>query len=126
MVVLGFGTLGILHFVRKRDFEAIVPEYVPMSAEDAVRWSGYAELIGAAGVAIPATRPLARWWLLGLLAAVYPANIEMAVAPERCAERGVPADRIVLIAWGPEVLQRVRVPRSVVVRVGARALQPVP
>lgn len=93
-VVLGFGTLGVLHFIRKRDFEAIVPDYVPMSAENAVRWSGYAELAGAAGVAIPATRPLARWWLLGLLASVYPANIEMAVAPERCAERGVPADQM--------------------------------
>jgi uncharacterized membrane protein len=94
MVVVGFGTLGVLHFVRPKDFEAIVPEYIPISARDAVRWSGFAELTGAAGVAIPATRPLARWWLLGLLAAVYPANIEMAVAPERCAERGVPADRM--------------------------------
>jgi uncharacterized membrane protein len=93
-VVVGFGTLGVLHFVRPRQFEAIVPKFVPMSAENAVRWSGYAELIGAAGVAVPATRRLARWWLLGLLAAVYPANIEMAVAPERCAKRGVPADRI--------------------------------
>jgi hypothetical protein len=47
-------------------------------------------------------------------------------AADYLLERGVPADRIVLIAWGPEVLQRVRVPRSVVVRVGSRALQPVP
>jgi uncharacterized membrane protein len=53
-----------------------------------------AELVGAAAVAVPATRPLARWWLLGLLAAVYPANIEMAVAPERSAARGVRADAI--------------------------------
>jgi uncharacterized membrane protein len=82
-VVLGFGTLGVLHFVRRRDFEAIVPEYVPISAEDAVRWSGVAELVGAAAVAVPATRPFARWWLLGLLAAVYPANIEMAVHSDR-------------------------------------------
>jgi uncharacterized membrane protein len=94
IVVIGFGTLGVLHFVRKREFEAIVPDYVPISARDAVCWSGVAELVGAAGVAIPATRPLARWWLLGLLAAVYPANIEMAVAPERSAARGVPANRI--------------------------------
>lgn len=94
MVVLGFGALGILHFVRRREFEAIVPDYVPISAEDAVRWSGVAELVGAAAVAVPATRPLARWWLLGLLAAVYPANIEMAVAPDRVAERGVPTDRV--------------------------------
>lgn len=93
-LAIGFGTMGVLHFARARDFEASVPEYVPISARDAVRWSGVAELVGAAGVAIPATRPVARWWLLGLLAAVYPANIEMAVAPDRVAQRGVRIDRI--------------------------------
>jgi uncharacterized membrane protein len=94
ILTIGFGTMGVLHFVRPRDFEATVPEYIPISARDAVRWSGVAELTGAAAIAIPATRPLARWWLLGLLAAVYPANIEMAVAPDRVAERGVPTDRM--------------------------------
>ena len=93
-MTIGFGTLGVLHFIRPREFEAIVPDYVPISARDAVRWSGVAEVVGAAGVAIPATRPFARWWLLGLLAAVFPANVEMAVAPDRCAERGVAADRM--------------------------------
>jgi uncharacterized membrane protein len=93
-LVIGFGTLGVLHFVRKRDFEAIVPEYIPISARDAVRWSGVAELVGAAAVAVPATRPFARWWLLGLLASVFPANIEMAVAPEHSAARGVAADKV--------------------------------
>jgi uncharacterized membrane protein len=29
------------------------------------------------------TRRAARWWLLATLAAVYPANIEMALHPER-------------------------------------------
>jgi uncharacterized membrane protein len=29
------------------------------------------------------TRPVARWWLLATLLAVYPANIHMAVRPER-------------------------------------------
>jgi uncharacterized membrane protein len=94
ILAIAFGSMGVLHFVRAREFEASVPEYIPISARDAVRWSGVAELIGAATVANPATRPFARWWLLGLLAAVYPANIEMAVAPERVAERGVPIDRL--------------------------------
>jgi uncharacterized membrane protein len=93
ILVLGFGTMGVLHFARPRDFEATVPEYVPISARDAVRWSGVAELTGAAAIAIPAARPFARWWLLGLLGAVFPANIEMAVAPDRVTERGVPIDR---------------------------------
>jgi uncharacterized membrane protein len=89
VLAIGFGTMGILHFVRPKDFEATVPEYVPISARDAVRWSGVAELVGAATMSVPATRPVARWWLLGLLAAVYPANIEMAVAPDKVSERGV-------------------------------------
>ena len=41
--------------------------------------SGLAEIAGAAAVTSARTRPLARWWLLGLLAAVFPANIHMAV-----------------------------------------------
>ena len=94
VLAVGFGAMGILHFVRPRDFEATVPEYVPISARDAVRWSGVAELVGAATMSASATRPVARWWLLGLLAAVYPANIEMAVAPDRVAERGVRTDRV--------------------------------
>ncbi len=94
LLAIGFGTMGVLHFIRPKDFEATVPEYVPISARDAVRWSGVAELTGAAAVAFPATRVFARWWLLGLLAAVYPANIEMAVAPDRVAARGVATDRV--------------------------------
>ena len=31
----------------------------------------------------PGTRNFARWWLLGVLAAVYPANVHMTLHPER-------------------------------------------
>jgi uncharacterized membrane protein len=49
-----------------------------------VFWSGVAELIGGLAVLGESTRnPFARWWLLGVLAAVYPANVHMALHPER-------------------------------------------
>lgn len=85
---------GTMHAVRKRDYEATVPAYIPISPEDAVRWSGYAELTGGMLVLPSATRRLGRWWLLGLLLAVFPANVHMAVDPDDVASRGVPIDRL--------------------------------
>ena len=41
-----------------------------------------------------ATRRLGRWWLLGLLVAVFPANVHMASSPTMSTARGVPIDRL--------------------------------
>ena len=91
-LLAGFFTVaGTLHFVRPRAYEAIMPPYVPAHRE-AVQVSGAAELIGGLAVVSPATRPAARWWLLGLLAAVFPANVYMAVKPEEI--RGLDTERI--------------------------------
>lgn len=76
-----FAFTGTMHFVRRRFFEAIVPPPVP--ARPAVTISGAAELAGAAALLHPATRRFGRWWLLALLLAVFPANVHMAVNPER-------------------------------------------
>lgn len=76
-----FSTMGTLHFVIPRSFEAIVPRGVP--AKEAVAVSGVAELAGGLAILHPATRRLGRWWLLALLLAVFPANIHMAVNPEQ-------------------------------------------
>lgn len=78
-----FAFTGTMHFLRPRLFEAIVPPPVP--PKEAVAVSGAAELAGAAAVLHPATRRLGRWWLLALLLAVFPANVHMAVSPERIA-----------------------------------------
>jgi uncharacterized membrane protein len=85
---------GTMHFVRRPDYEATVPAYVRISPRDAVRWSGVAEIAGGVLAAPAATRKLARWWLLGLLVAVFPANVHMAVDPADVASRGVPIDRL--------------------------------
>jgi uncharacterized membrane protein len=87
-----FTFAGVMHFVIPRRYEATVPEYVPISPEAAVRWSGVAEIAGGVGVLVPPTRRLAGTWLVALLVAVFPANVHMAVNPEEI--RGLDLRRI--------------------------------
>ena len=74
---------GTMHFVVPRSYEAIVPRSIARWKREAVIVSGAAEIAGGVAMLPHATRRAARWWLLGVLAAVYPANIQMAVNPER-------------------------------------------
>jgi uncharacterized membrane protein len=78
-----FTFTGTMHFLRPRFFEAIVPPAIEPQKQEVVAISGAAEIAGAALVLHPASRRLARWWLLALLVAVFPANIHMAVNPEQ-------------------------------------------
>jgi uncharacterized membrane protein len=78
-----FTFTGVMHFVTPRRFEAIVPDYVPLSPHDAVVISGVAEIVGGLAVVPESTRRVAGWWLLATLAAVFPANVHMAVSPEK-------------------------------------------
>lgn len=88
----GFFVLaGTMHFVRPAYYRAIMPPSLPYHRE-AVIVSGVAEIAGGAAVASPQTQRLARWWLIALLAAVFPANVHMAVNPEQV--RGLDVDRI--------------------------------
>jgi len=73
---------GANHFLIPKAYRAIVPDYLPAHRE-LVIWSGVAEIAGGIAVIPSRTRRFARWWLLGVLAAVYPANIHMALHPER-------------------------------------------
>lgn len=77
-----FAFAGAMHFVIPRSYESIVPPWLTLRRE-AVVVSGVAEIAGAAAILSPASRRFARWWLLGLLAAVFPANVHMAVNPEQ-------------------------------------------
>ena len=78
---IAFVVAGTLHFTHTRAYMAIMPPYVPRHRES-VYVSGAAEIAGGIGVLVPATRPVARWWLLALLAAVFPANLHMAPNPQ--------------------------------------------
>lgn len=77
-----FAFAGAMHFVIPRSYKAIMPPVIPRHRE-AVIVSGLAEIAGGAAVVPRRTRRFARWWLLGLLVAVFPANIHMAVNPEQ-------------------------------------------
>ena len=67
---------GTAHFVVPSSFDQIVPAWVP-DARMATLASGAAELAGAIGLLIPATRVAAGWGLIALLLAVFPANVHM-------------------------------------------------
>jgi uncharacterized membrane protein len=70
---------GTMHFAIPRQYESIVPPRLARWRKELVVISGVAEIAGGVAVLPERTRRGARWWLLGALAAVYPANIHMAV-----------------------------------------------
>jgi uncharacterized membrane protein len=86
-----FTTTGVLHFVIPRSYEAMMPPSLPAHRE-AVIVSGVAEIAGGIAVVHPGGRRLARWWLLALLVAVFPANVHMALNPEQV--RGLDLERV--------------------------------
>ena len=72
-----FGGIGVLHFVRPAQFDAIIPASVPAKRE-LTYVSGAAELAGAAGLVARPNRTVG-WALVALLGAVFPANVNQAV-----------------------------------------------
>lgn len=69
--------IGIAHFVAPKGFEAIIPEELP-AKRALVYGSGVAEVALGVALAVRPTRAVG-WATVGLLAAVFPANINMAV-----------------------------------------------
>lgn len=78
-----FTFTGTMHFVVPRGFEAIVPPAIADRKREAVAVSGVAEIVGGLAVLHGGRPRFSRWWLLGLLLAVFPANVHMAVSPEQ-------------------------------------------
>jgi uncharacterized membrane protein len=74
---------GVNHFVSPRAYERIVPPRLQDDAKRVVQISGAAEIAGGLGVLLPGVRRVSGLWLVGLLAAVFPANLYMAQSPER-------------------------------------------
>lgn len=90
---------GALHFIRPETYMKIVPRWLPAHRE-LVYASGVAEIAGGAGLMHPRTRRLASFWLVATLVAVFPANVEMALHPERYGRR-MPGARVVFLARLP-------------------------
>ena len=77
-----FAAAGTLHFLRPATYARIVPDYLP-ARHEIVLAAGAAELAGAAGVLAARTRRIAGWWLAATLAAIFPANVHMALHSDR-------------------------------------------
>lgn len=73
---------GVLHFVKPRMFERIVPPSLP-APRLLVLVSGVAEVAGGVGLLVGPVRAWAGWGLVALLVAVFPANLYMAREWER-------------------------------------------
>jgi uncharacterized membrane protein len=73
---------GIAHFVVTDSYIAAMPDYLGYHKE-LIIISGVFEILGAIGILVPQTRLLAGYGLIALIIAVYPANINMALHPEK-------------------------------------------
>ncbi len=84
LLAAAFTLAGINHFVMPGPYRKIVP---PGFGDPAtmVAISGVAEIVGGLGTLPARTRRLAGLWLVGLLLAVFPANLYMALRSERFA-----------------------------------------
>jgi uncharacterized membrane protein len=102
-------TSAVTHFARPKPFDAIVPRSLPGSPRTWTYLSGAAELMVAAAVAHPRTRKVGGLAAAGLFAAVFPANVKMAIdwrhAPpaRRLLAYGRLPLQIPLVMWGLRV-----------------------
>ena len=103
------GSAGIMHFVRPRFFDEIVPHRLPLAPRFWTYVSGVAELACAVAVARPATRKVGGLASAAAFVAVFPANIQMAVdwrsrpARDRAAAYGRLPLQIPLVVWALRV-----------------------
>jgi uncharacterized membrane protein len=99
-----FIAAGINHFVNPDIYLSMMPPYLPWH-EFLNYASGAAEVIGGVAVLFPASRIWGGWLLLAVLVAVFPANLQVAIAgwPELDVPRWALWARLplqpVLMAW---------------------------
>jgi uncharacterized membrane protein len=83
-----FVAAGANHFANPSFYVRIMPPALPAPLL-LVYVSGFFEILGGVGVLVPALRSVAGWGLVMLLLAVFPANLYMAIHPERFADISV-------------------------------------
>ncbi len=115
LLCVGFIAAGMWHFLSPDSYIGIVPSYLP-AHRALVYLSGAAEIAGGVGLAIPRLRVAAGWGLVVLLVLVFPANLDMALHPQR---HSIPEPLLwarlplqgVLIWWVARVATQVRTSR---------------
>ncbi len=99
-----FVATGTLHFIAPAAYARTIPDVLP-AHEALVYLSGVAEIAGGAAALHPRTARLGGLWLIATLVAVFPANVNMALHPERWPELAPAALwarlplQVALIAW---------------------------
>lgn len=83
-----FAVSGVIHLVKPEVYETIMPKVIPAHRE-IVLGSGVLEIACAAGLLHPGTRNIAGWTSVGVLLAVYPANIKMAADAQKRKNTGL-------------------------------------
>ncbi|MFD7652605.1 hypothetical protein ACFV4N_01330 [Actinosynnema sp. NPDC059797] len=106
------GVAGVTHFAKPRPYDSIVPRSLPGKPRTWTYASGVAEVALAAAVAVPRTRRLGGKLAALFFAAVFPANVKMAL------DHRTKSPKARAIAYGrlplqvPLVLWALRVGRS--------------
>jgi len=94
-----FAASGVVHLAKPEVYEPLMPAWVPAHRE-VILASGVAELLCAAGLALPATRRFSGWASAALLVGVWPGNLKMALDSNRTSSTAFKA-----VAWGRMPLQ---------------------
>jgi uncharacterized membrane protein len=98
-VIGAFAASGVVHLAKPEVYEPLMPDFVPGHRE-VILVSGVAELLCAAGLALPATRRAAGWASAALLVGVWPGNLKMALDSNRSSSTAFK-----VVAWGRMPLQ---------------------
>lgn len=77
-----FVAAGANHFINPGFYIRMMPAYLPWHSE-LVAISGVAEMVLGAMLLVPRFQVVAAWGLIGLLIAVFPANLNMALHAEQ-------------------------------------------
>jgi uncharacterized membrane protein len=73
---------GLNHFIHEAFYTKMIADFLPYPVQ-IVFISGVAEMLCGLGLLIPSTRKAAAWGTIALLIAIFPANIYMAMHPDK-------------------------------------------
>ncbi|MDQ6932479.1 MAG: DoxX family membrane protein [Candidatus Eremiobacteraeota bacterium] len=82
LLAMGFIIAGLMHFTRTPFYVRIIPPPLASHGQLLVYLSGFCEILGGIGILFVWSRKTAGLGLLALLAAVFPANLYMALRPD--------------------------------------------